>query len=174
MGFVRRFIPALHFLSDSRGFSLNIAASEWSDGIAVFVNSPHMRGKRIVPIGHSAGAGAMSDLPFPPLSSRNNTYCRVLTTKDRPVSAIPYVSLILIEPTAIPRELFYVNVEDRVMTMEFVVAATATRRERWRSREEAHAWLARRIPWDSWDPRVLRKLSVSTRPPSSIISRGSS
>ncbi|KAJ7917192.1 Alpha/Beta hydrolase protein [Mycena leptocephala] len=119
-----------------------VSASEWSDGIAVFVNSPHMRGKRIVPIGHSAGAGAM-----------------VLTTKDRPVSAIPYVSLILIEPTVIPRELFYVNVEDRVMTMEFVVAATATRRERWRSREEAHAWLARRIPWDSWDPRVLRKLS---------------
>jgi hypothetical protein len=61
----------------------------------------------------------------------------------------------------IPRELFYLHLDDRVSTMEFVVTATTARRERWRARDDAHAWLARRVPWDTWDPRVLRKLSVS-------------
>ncbi|KAJ6576018.1 hypothetical protein DFH09DRAFT_806897, partial [Mycena vulgaris] len=28
------------------------------------------------------------------------------------------------------------------------------------SRAEAHAWLARRVPWNSWDPRALRILST--------------
>ncbi|KAJ6571401.1 Alpha/Beta hydrolase protein [Mycena capillaripes] len=117
-------------------------ASEWSEGIAAFVNSPRMRGKRIVPIGHSAGGGTM-----------------VLTIRDTPLSAIPYASLILIEPTVIPRELFYRHIEDRMSQMEFVVAATTSRRERWNSREDANSWLSWRLPWDSWDPRVLRILS---------------
>ncbi|KAF8189453.1 Alpha/beta hydrolase fold-1 [Mycena galopus ATCC 62051] len=117
-------------------------AFEWSDAIAMFVDSPRMHGKRIVAIGHSAGAGTL-----------------VLTTRDKALSAIPYVSLILIEPTVIPRELFYQEIDDRVSTMEFVVGATTTRRERWRSREDAYSWLSKRVPWESWDPRVLRKLS---------------
>ncbi|KAJ7362308.1 Alpha/beta hydrolase fold-1 [Mycena albidolilacea] len=119
-----------------------VSAFEWSEAIAAFLNSPRMQGKRIVPIGHSAGAGTM-----------------VLTARGKPLSAIPYASLILIEPTVIPRELFYLHLDDRVSTMEFVVTATTARRERWRARDEAHAWLARRVPWDTWDPRVLRKLS---------------
>ncbi|KAF7374351.1 AB hydrolase-1 domain-containing protein [Mycena sanguinolenta] len=49
--------------------------------------------------------------------------------------------------------------------MEFVVAATTARRERWRSRENAHSWMSKRIPWELWDPRVVRKLSVSCRYP---------
>ncbi|KAJ7624314.1 hypothetical protein DFH06DRAFT_1104519 [Mycena polygramma] len=36
-----------------------VSASEWSGGIATFVNSPFMRGKCLVGIGHSAGAGTM-------------------------------------------------------------------------------------------------------------------
>ncbi|KAJ6517471.1 Alpha/beta hydrolase fold-1 [Mycena vitilis] len=119
-----------------------VSASEWSDGIAMFINSPSMHGKRLVGIGHSAGAGTM-----------------VLTTKDTPVSDIPFASLILIEPTVIPRELFYQNLDDRMSTMEFVVSATLLRRERWNSREEARKWLTRRVPWDSWDARVLHMLS---------------
>ncbi|KAF7350206.1 AB hydrolase-1 domain-containing protein [Mycena venus] len=119
-----------------------VSAFEWSEAIAAFVDSPRMQGKRIVPIGHSAGGAAM-----------------VLTTRDKPLSAIPYVSLILIEPTVVPRGLYYLHVDDLASTMQFVVMATASRRERWRSREDAHAWLSRRVPWDSWDPRVLRKFT---------------
>ncbi|KAJ6576021.1 Alpha/Beta hydrolase protein [Mycena vulgaris] len=120
-----------------------VSASEWSEAIAAFLESPQMQGRRIVLIGHSAGAGAM-----------------VLTTKDTPLSSIPHAGLILIEPTVIPRDLFYLRLDDRVVTMEFVVSATVSRRKRWRSRAEAHAWLARRVPWDSWDPRALRMLST--------------
>ncbi|KAJ7121475.1 Alpha/Beta hydrolase protein [Mycena epipterygia] len=120
-----------------------VSASEWSEAIAAFVRSPCMHGKRMVPIGHSAGAGTM-----------------VLTAKDTPLPSIPYLSLVLIEPTVIPRELFYRHVDDRVSTMEFVVSATTSRRERWRSRPDAKAWLARRVPWDSWDPRALHMLST--------------
>ncbi|KAJ7031707.1 Alpha/beta hydrolase fold-1 [Mycena alexandri] len=116
-------------------------AFEWSEAIAAFISSPHMRGRRILPVGHSAGAGTM-----------------VLTARNKPLRDIPYAALVLIEPTVIPRELFYLSVEDRVQTMEFVVTATTSRRERWRSREDAHSWLGRRIPWDSWDVRVLRTL----------------
>ncbi|KAJ7131540.1 Alpha/Beta hydrolase protein [Mycena crocata] len=119
-----------------------VSASEWSDAIGTFIKSPQMHQKRLVAIGHSAGAGTL-----------------ILTTRDIPLPALPFVSLILIEPTVIPRELFYHEIEERLSTMEFVVSATLTRRERWRSREEAHAWLARRVPWDSWDPRALRMLS---------------
>jgi len=119
-----------------------VSAFEWSEAIAAFVRSPHLRGKRIVPVGHSAGGGTM-----------------VLTTKDVPELALEYASIILIEPTIVPRELFYREVDERVSTMEFVVTATLSRREKWRSREDAHAWLSRRIPWDSWDPRVVRMFS---------------
>ncbi|KAJ7751554.1 Alpha/beta hydrolase fold-1 [Mycena maculata] len=120
-----------------------VSAFEWAEAVAAFMRSPHLKGKRIVPIGHSAGAGTM-----------------VLTTRDFPSSALEqYTSLILIEPTIIPRDLFYLEIDERVSTMEFVVAATLVRREKWPSREAAHAWLSRRVPWDSWDPRVLRMLS---------------
>ncbi|KAJ7081138.1 Alpha/beta hydrolase fold-1 [Mycena belliarum] len=120
-----------------------VSASEWAEGIAAFLRSAHMHGKRIVAVGHSAGAGAM-----------------VLPTQEFSLTALPYAALVLIEPTIITREHFYRNIDDRVATMEFVVAATAARRTRWRSREEAQAWLARRIPWDSWDARVVRLLST--------------
>ncbi|KAJ7488182.1 Alpha/Beta hydrolase protein [Mycena latifolia] len=127
--------------SPSRVYGLS--ASEWAEAIAAFVRSPHMQGKRMVAVGHSAGAGAM-----------------VMSMQDTPLSALPYAALVLIEPTVIPRDLFYQQIEERVSTMEFVVNATTARRDRWRSRPEAHAWLARRLPWDGWDPRVVRLLST--------------
>ncbi|KAF7343864.1 AB hydrolase-1 domain-containing protein [Mycena sanguinolenta] len=143
-----------------------VSALEWSDAIAAFVNSPRMRGKRIVPIGHSAGAGTMSASIFLPSAFGNYllimNFCgmiRVLTTKDKLVSEIPYASFILIEPTIISRDLFYAYLEDRAGQMEFVVAATTARRERWRSREDAHSWMSKRVPWELWDPRVVRKLN---------------
>ncbi|KAJ7489679.1 Alpha/beta hydrolase fold-1 [Mycena galericulata] len=126
--------------SPSRAYG--VSAFEWSEAIAAFMRSTHLRGKRLVLVGHSAGGGAM-----------------VLTARDLPVGALKDVSIILIEPTVIPRELFYLQIDERVSTMEFVVTATLSRRERWRSREEAHSWLSRRVPWDSWDPRVVHALS---------------
>jgi hypothetical protein len=49
-------------LSSSPRFksSFPAAAFEWGEAIGAFVLSPRMKGRRIVAIGHSGGAGAMS------------------------------------------------------------------------------------------------------------------
>ncbi|KAJ7728456.1 Alpha/Beta hydrolase protein [Mycena metata] len=112
------------------------AAYEWGAAIASFVRSPRMHGKRIVAIGHSAGAGAM-----------------LVALKAIPLPKIPYVLVVLVEPTVTSPAMFYRHIVDSVTA---VVAATMMRRERWRSRDEAFAWLGRRAPWKLWDKRVLR------------------
>ncbi|KAJ3889095.1 Alpha/beta hydrolase family-domain-containing protein [Lentinula edodes] len=117
------------------------AIYEWAPAIIEFVLSPRMVGHRIVPLGHSAGAGAM-----------------MLTTKSFPLSHLPYVSLILIEPTMITREMFEAHFDDRIRSMEMSVGATEVRRDVWPNREEAFRWLSRRFPFRTWDPRVVRLL----------------
>ncbi|KAK7046442.1 AB hydrolase-1 domain-containing protein [Favolaschia claudopus] len=125
--------------SASRQYGVSIF--EWSDAITAFLDSPQMLGKRIVAVGHSVGAGAMT-----------------LAARGRALSSLPYESLILVEPMMTPRDLFYQEIDDRAATMEFVVQATTARRERWRSRDEAFSWMSRRVPWNAWDSRVVRKL----------------
>ncbi|KAJ7050359.1 Alpha/beta hydrolase family-domain-containing protein [Mycena amicta] len=116
-----------------------VSATEWAEAIGALVGS-WMQGKRIVAIGHSAGAGTM-----------------ILSTKHLP-SSTAYTALIAIEPTVIPAELFYRQLDERLSTMEFVVSATLTRRETWPSTEAAFAWMRKRAPWSEWDERVLRRL----------------
>ncbi|KAK6980649.1 CN hydrolase domain-containing protein [Favolaschia claudopus] len=41
-----------------RGQFQAVSAAEWGEGIAAFLNSEHMRGNRIVVVGHSAGSAA--------------------------------------------------------------------------------------------------------------------
>ncbi|KAJ3843769.1 Alpha/beta hydrolase fold-1, partial [Lentinula raphanica] len=113
----------------------------WAPAIVDFVQSSRMAGHRIVPLGHSAGAGAM-----------------MLTTKNFPLSHLPYVSLVLIEPTMITREMFEAHFDDRIRSMEMSVGATEVRRDVWPDREEAFRWLSRRFPFRTWDPRVVRLL----------------
>jgi hypothetical protein len=73
------------------------------------------------------------------------------------ISAIPYVSLVLIEPTIVTPDLFYAHAAHMIPV---VVAATMMRRETWPSRDNAFEWLRRRSPWKAWDERVLRMLTV--------------
>ncbi|KAF9064750.1 hypothetical protein BDP27DRAFT_1229930 [Rhodocollybia butyracea] len=118
-----------------------VSIYEWAPTIVAFVRSPRMAGHRIVPIGHSGGAGAM-----------------MLTTKTFSLSNLPYVSLILVEPTMITRELFEAHFDERIRSMEMSVGATEVRRDVWADREEAFKWLSRRFPFRTWDPRVVRLL----------------
>lgn len=76
-----------------------------------------------------------------------------MALKAIPLPEIPYVSVVLVEPTVTNPAMFYRHIVDSVTA---VVAATVMRRERWRSRDEAFAWLERRAPWKRWDKRVLR------------------
>ncbi|KAJ7921185.1 Alpha/beta hydrolase family-domain-containing protein [Mycena leptocephala] len=112
-----------------------VSAYEWAAAIAAFVRSPRMHGRRIVGIAHSAGAGAI-----------------VMALKGIPVRKIPYISLVLIEPTIATPEVFSRTMAPSTPSL---VAATMMRRERWRSRSEAAVWLQCRAPWKRWDPRVL-------------------
>ncbi|KAJ7612833.1 hypothetical protein DFH06DRAFT_1015124, partial [Mycena polygramma] len=111
-------------------------AYEWATAIAAFLRSPRMQGKRIVGVAHSAGAGAM-----------------VMSLKTIPSHDIPYVAFMFIEPTLATPDVFY---RTAAANTPSYVGAAMSRRDRWRSREEAAAWLKRRAPWKRWDVRVLR------------------
>ncbi|KAJ6564055.1 Alpha/Beta hydrolase protein [Mycena capillaripes] len=113
-----------------------VSAYEWAGAIAAFVRSPRMQGKRIVAVAHSAGAGAM-----------------LMSLKAIPLHHIPFLSLVLVEPTIATPELFNRAMAANVPTF---VGATMMRRDRWRSRAEAAAWLKGRAPWKRWDSRVLQ------------------
>ncbi|KAF8883493.1 hypothetical protein CPB84DRAFT_1827657 [Gymnopilus junonius] len=65
---------------------------EWAAALAAFVESPRLKGRCIVPVGHSAGAGAMC-LSGPYL----------------------YLAIILVEPSFLPRELFHSHQEERML-----------------------------------------------------------
>ncbi|KAJ3795301.1 hypothetical protein GGU11DRAFT_792705, partial [Lentinula aff. detonsa] len=82
----------------------------------------------------------------------------MLTMRSFPLSRLPYVSLILVEPTMITREMFEAHFDDRIRSMEMLVGATEVRRDVWPDREEAFRWLSRRFPFRTWDPRVVRLL----------------
>ncbi|EEB92180.1 hypothetical protein MPER_09348 [Moniliophthora perniciosa FA553] len=115
------------------------AVYEWSAAIRNFARSPRMKGHRIVPLGHSAGAGTM-----------------MLLSLGIPLSEIPYVALVLIEATMITREHFYESFDARIETMEFTVDATLKRRDTWPSKEFAFEWMSKRFPWQFWDQRIVR------------------
>ncbi|KAG5652706.1 hypothetical protein H0H81_004019 [Sphagnurus paluster] len=120
-----------------------VSVYEWATALAEFLQSPQMRGHRIVGMGHSAGAGAV-----------------MLAAKDFPPTNLPYAAIVLIEAAMVTRAVFNSQLEDRMEQMNFAVNATLTRRDTWESRETAAAWLAKRYPWSEWDPRVVRLLAV--------------
>ncbi|KAJ7115440.1 Alpha/beta hydrolase fold-1 [Mycena epipterygia] len=113
-----------------------LPAAEWGPAILAFVRSPHMQGRRIVPIGHSAGAGTLA-----------------FTAKDMDIASIPYVAFVLIEASVANREIFNRIVFGR---LEALTRVTKARRALWKSREEAYQWLKTKSQCKSWDPRVLR------------------
>ena len=85
---------------------------------------------------------------------------RMLLAAEFSLSRLPFLALVLVEPTMVTRELFSVNIDDRLNAMNVSVSATSTRRDTWDSREAAFNWFKKRLPWKVWDPRVIRLLSV--------------
>ncbi|KAF8629553.1 hypothetical protein AX15_003385 [Amanita polypyramis BW_CC] len=118
-----------------------ISAYEWALAIAALVRSPYMKGHRIIPFGHSAGATAA-----------------LISAKEFPTADIPYVAVVLIEPTMAPKEVFYSRYEERKAAVDFAVNTTSIRRDTWPSKDDAFAYFMKRVPWKGWDPRVVRLL----------------
>lgn len=137
------------------------AIHEWWHAIANFVRSPYMKGHRIVPLGHSAGATAMSVILSGQKFLLHSFFCRILTTKAIMFHhELPYLAMILIEPSVVTRELFNAQLDDRMAFMDLVVAMTSARRDSWLSKEHAFEYFQTRLPWKFWDTRVLRLLTV--------------
>ncbi|KAF7325773.1 CN hydrolase domain-containing protein [Mycena kentingensis (nom. inval.)] len=115
-----------------------VSAFEYAAGIKAFVRSARMQSKRIVAIGHSAGAAAL-----------------LLAASDPPTPGhqYPYQAIVLIEPSLATPPMFYKHIAP---VHPALIAATQMRRSRWASRDEAAAWFAKRRPWRTWDKRVLR------------------
>ncbi|KAF4615960.1 hypothetical protein D9613_011251 [Agrocybe pediades] len=92
---------------------------------------------KVVLCGHSAGSVAVT----------------LSTSYFNPPFRIPYSSLILVDPPIWGREK-----EDQDSEVYKMVAAmTPVRKDVWKSNEEAAKWLGSRMPWGSWDKRILEK-----------------
>jgi hypothetical protein len=81
-----------------------------------------------------------------------------MSLKAIPVHKIPYLSLVLVEPTIATPEVYYRTIAAHTPAL---VETTMMRRGRWRSRSDAAAWLQRRAPWKRWDPRALNLFTAS-------------
>ncbi|CAK5283257.1 unnamed protein product [Mycena citricolor] len=119
-------------VEDSR--PMGVSAFEWADAIGAFARSPRMHGRRMVAVGHSAGAGAM-----------------VLSMQR---SANPYLAIVLIEPTIMTPAVYYHYLADNTPQH---VAATQLRRGSWASPQDAEQAFRRRAPWRKWDSRVRER-----------------
>ncbi|KAJ3846005.1 Alpha/beta hydrolase family-domain-containing protein [Lentinula lateritia] len=91
----------------------------------------------LVAIGHSAGCVITS----------------VLQLEFGRANHIPYTSMILIEPALKAHYLL----TDHTDVYLAVKSMTATRRDIWNSRTDAKTYFAQRLPWITWDRRVLDK-----------------
>ncbi|KAJ7170359.1 Alpha/beta hydrolase fold-1 [Mycena crocata] len=120
----------------SRRGTTGVSPFEWAEAIGAVVRSPQMQGRRLIGIGHSAGAGTM-----------------LLSIKETPVPEIPFVAFVLVEPTVATRPLFAKYI---ARNLPPVVAVTNARRERWSNRQEARAFLTHRPPFRTWDMRALQ------------------
>lgn len=119
--------------------SPGVSVYEWARAMSAFMKSDHMKGHKIIPIGHSGGAGAV-----------------MLTLKDFPLWASPQVAFILVEPTIMSEAQWQALIDDRMEKMQFSIRMTMKRRTLWPNREDAFAWFRRKYPGTTWDDRVLR------------------
>ncbi|KAG6901876.1 hypothetical protein C0995_007000 [Termitomyces sp. Mi166 len=113
------------------------APAEWALSLESFVEA-HLRGHRVVALGHSAGTGAI-----------------LLSMKNFPVYKPPYIAVFLVEPTILSQQLFDAHAKEREDSANMTMKVTLTRRDSWPSKEAAAAYLQRRLPWKSWDSRVF-------------------
>ncbi|KAF8072085.1 Alpha/beta hydrolase fold-1 [Lyophyllum atratum] len=114
-----------------------VSAGEWALALESFVKS-HLKGHRIVALGHSAGTGAI-----------------MMSVRNYPVQRPPYIAIFLIEPTMLSQELFDAHAKEREHFAKMSMKVTLERRDTWPDREAAANYLRSRLPWKSWDARVF-------------------
>ncbi|ETW87252.1 Esterase/lipase/thioesterase [Heterobasidion irregulare TC 32-1] len=126
-------------LNESAARKDPISTLDWGLAINEFAKSEHVRGHRLVLIGHSAGASAV-----------------MCCAKFHIEKHVLYSGIILVEPLLIDKDVYHQNLEDRELHMKAVAKIVASVRSVWKSTDDAFQWMSRRPPWNTWDPRVLR------------------
>lgn len=151
--------------------------------------SNYVDGRRVIAIGHSAGASAMWVLLahhnlstsaqihrtefFSMYSTKHLGHSLSSSTLHPTMSATsafnsmsarytPYKAIILVEPALIDRQTYNAHFEDRESQINQVMESVNKSRATWDSREDALTWLTRRYPWKAWDSEVVELFVVST------------
>lgn len=92
----------------------------------------------------------------------NDPHSSMYSTKLWPVGDIPCLGIILVEPPMIDRDVFNNHIKERQQQTQFLLKAVSKQRGTWPSREAAHQYFEKRLPWSLWDKRVLQTYVVST------------
>ncbi|RPD54846.1 alpha/beta-hydrolase [Lentinus tigrinus ALCF2SS1-7] len=111
---------------------------EWCECFKILYASGAFEGHTLIPIGHSVGATAI-----------------ILATMPSALPPISFKSLILVEPSLITRAAWDEHLEQQEFALKTVSTMITKRRDTWKSRADARAYFEARIPWGSWDPRIL-------------------
>ena len=77
--------------------------------------------------------------------------------------AIPFKSLILVEPPLITRTAWDEHLEQQEFALKTISAMIKKRRDTWDSRADARRYFEARIPWSNWSTRVLDLFVVRYR-----------
>ncbi|KXN84100.1 hypothetical protein AN958_00458 [Leucoagaricus sp. SymC.cos] len=109
-----------------------ITGFDWARGVDVLYRSGLIGPKKVIGIGHSAGACIM-----------------ILVASLYSLMEIPYCSLILVEPPMVTRE-FLDNMLVNPGILDQIVQGVKVKRDNWPSREDAYAWFRKRFPWKVW------------------------
>ncbi|KAI0363879.1 alpha/beta-hydrolase [Pilatotrama ljubarskyi] len=120
-------------------FPNGLAGTQWARAIQVFLRSGLIApGCAVVGVGHSAGACIL-----------------IQSTDTYPLDALPYASLIMLEPPlATPETLRLAEENGELLPRAADIARM--RKDVWPGgREQARAWFRKRLPWSRWDERVF-------------------
>ncbi|KAJ7185663.1 alpha/beta-hydrolase [Mycena filopes] len=148
-------IERLFEIQHRAGTGIDIAISEaWAleyphHGLAAIVNEdallnrPQGIADMIIPVGYSA-----------------STCVIILTTSGMDLNRLPYPMMILVEPPMMTRQVLAkasrrTGSNSPHAQLELVIATVESKRDTWPTREEARRWMAHRLPWKDWNPRVL-------------------
>ncbi|KAI0086613.1 hypothetical protein BDY19DRAFT_959407 [Irpex rosettiformis] len=110
----------------------------WGAGIAEFIRSAHVDGHRLVGLAFSAGCVGL------------------LLSVKYSIPNLPYIGIILLEPSLIDADTWYSKNQPMFKTMfAFMKKGADARRDSWSSKEEAAKYLKKTIPCSLWDDRIF-------------------
>ncbi|KAI0657413.1 Alpha/beta hydrolase fold-1 [Cubamyces menziesii] len=117
----------------------HVLATELVNGVKRFAATEQpFDNHTLIGIGHSSGVTSL-----------------LLTTIDDSLPAVPYKALIVMEPSALTREVVRRTGMDMYDRMRALKVAIQKRCDNWATRKEAKAFFIKRMPWKAWDQRAL-------------------